>query len=174
MTARSHDVRYAPGAFLLGPWPALAAAALVFNVYVLRVRWPGLVSGKLSDLAINFLLPLLLTAGAEWLLAGIALASGRQLRPLGARGRLFAFATSATYFSLLQIVPSFGLLHARLASALDLPLGGGRTFTGNVADLPDLLTLVTTPLAWLYLAGQHRISHVTALARSPSSGSTAP
>jgi hypothetical protein len=148
VTARAHDV---PGGFLLGPLPAIAAAALAFNVYVLRVHAPGHVSGKLSDLAINFLLPLLVAAAVEWLLAGVALVRGRRTEPLGTRGRIAACVVSACYFSLLQIVPSFVELHAHVASLLDVPFGGARTFTRNVADLPDLLTLVTTVFAALYL-----------------------
>jgi hypothetical protein len=145
---RGDDV---PGGCLLGPWPALAAAVLAFNVYYLRVESPGAVSGKLSDLAINFLLPLLLVAAAEWVLAAFALVHRRPVRSLGVRGRLLACAVSAAYFSLLQIVPSFVELHARVAGLLDLPFGGDRTFTRNVADLPDLATLVTTVFAALYL-----------------------
>ena len=145
-------IRHVPGGCLLGQWPALAAAALAFNVYYLRVHHPGLVSGKLSDLAINFLLPLLIVAAAEWLMAGVALARGREPRNLGARGRLLACAVSALYFALLQIVPSFVELHAHVASFLDFPFGGGRTFTRNVADAPDLLTLVTTAAAYVRLA----------------------
>lgn len=169
MTPRERDV---PGAFLLGPWPAIAAAALVFNVYYLRVHHPGLVSGKLSDLAINFLLPLLIVAAAEWLLAGAALARGDQPRQLGASGRLVTCAVSATYFALLQIVPPFVEVHARVATLLDVPFGGGRTFTRNVADLPDLLTLVTTLLAALYLGARAMIPTCGSSISSRSSSRT--
>ncbi len=137
--------------FLLGVAPAIAACVLAFNVYFLRVHHPGAVSGKLSDLAINFLLPLLVVAGCEWLLAATSVLRGRQPCALPPWWRLVACVVSATYFSLLQIVPSFVELHAHVAAVLDLPFGGNRTFTRNVADLPDLMTLVTTLLAARYL-----------------------
>jgi hypothetical protein len=57
---------------------------------------------------------------------------------------------SATYFALLKAWPAFTSVHRALLSYLDVPFGGGRSFR-NLADPTDLFTLVTTPLAALYL-----------------------
>jgi hypothetical protein len=133
-------------------WPAVAAAALAFNVS----------SGKLSDLAINFLLPLLTVASLEWLLAVAALLRGRRRR-LTLRETRLACLFCGLYFAMLQLVPSFVEVHARIAAMLHMPLGGGRTFGRNVADLPDLLTLVTSLLAAAYMQAvnrPHRVSFV--------------
>lgn len=141
-----------PGECLVGAWPALAAAALAFNVYYLRIRSPGVVSGKLSDLAINFLVPLVLVAAMEWGGATVAALTGRRFRPLGTRAQVTACVLSAAYFALLQVLPSFIQVHGSLLGALDLPFGGERSFTRNLPDAADLLTLVTTVLAAVYLA----------------------
>ena len=162
--------RDVPGSCLLGVWPALAAAILAFNVHYLRVEHPGVVSGKLSDLAINFLLPLILVAASEWLLAAAAFVRGREFRALGAREHVIACVVSAVYFGLLQVVPAFVDVHARVASVLDLPFGGCRTFHHNVADLPDLLTLVTTVFAARHLRVLHQACKKTwTWKRSPAS-----
>lgn len=132
------------------PLPALAAAALAFNVVYLRKAHPGFVSGKLSDLAINVLLPIFLVAAAEWLLALARLAGARVEPRLGPRGVLWACLVSATYFALLKAWPPFTSVHRALLGWLDLPFGGGRSFR-NLADPTDLVTLVVTPLAALHL-----------------------
>jgi len=54
-----------PGDFLLRPAAWLALAVMLFNDIVLKSRWPGWWSGKLSDFAICFLLPVLLVAAWE-------------------------------------------------------------------------------------------------------------
>ncbi len=140
-----------PGACLVGWCPALAASALAGNVFFLRVHHPGWLSGKLSDLAINFLLPVALVAAVEWAIAAVAWAAGKGFAPVGARVRLVACAASALYFTLLQLAPDFGPIHAGLLHVLDLPLGGDRSFAGNIADPGDLVALGTAPLAAIYL-----------------------
>ena len=139
-----------PGRALLGVEPALAAALLAFNVYYLRRQHPGILSGKLSDLAINFLLPVFLVAAAEWLLALGGMVGARVKPRVGRRGILIACVVSATYFTLLKTWPAFTSVHRALLAYLDMPFGGGRAFR-NLADPTDLVTLVTTPLAAAYL-----------------------
>jgi len=139
-----------PGAALLGIWPAVAVAALAFNVFYLRRHHRGLVSGKLSDFAINFLLPIALVSAAEWILAFLRLFRARVDPRLGPRGIGLACLVSASYFTLLKAWPPFTLVHRALLSSLDIPFGGGRSFR-NLADPTDLIALVTVPLAALYL-----------------------
>jgi hypothetical protein len=139
-----------PGLALLHPLPAVAAAALAFNILYLRKAHPGIVSGKLSDLAINVLLPIFLVAAAEWLLALARLAGARVDPRLGPRGVLLACLVSAAYFTLLKAWPPFTSVHRALLGGLDVPFGGGRSFR-NLADPTDLVTLAATPLAALHL-----------------------
>ncbi len=140
-----------PGACLLGIWPVVAALLLYFNVYYLRRRHPGQVSGKLSDFAINFLLPVALFAGMEWTLGLIQLLRRRPFSPLRRRAGILACAVSATYFSLLKLVPQFTQVHRALIALLTAPFGGDRRFH-NIADPTDLVALTVVPFAFAYLA----------------------
>jgi hypothetical protein len=143
-----------PGGCLVDWAPAVAACALAGNVFLLRVHHPGWLSGKLSDLAINFLLPVALLAAVEWAIAVSGWMAGRPFAPTPAPIRLAACAVSALYFALLQLAPGFGQVHASLLHVLDLPLGGDRSFAGNIADPGDLVALATAPLAAIYLVRQ--------------------
>jgi hypothetical protein len=139
-----------PGIRLLAPAPAVAAGAIAFNVYFLRPFHPGALSGKLSDLGINFLLPVLLVSVAEWGLLLLRAARRRRFEPLGPVGVASACALSACYFSLLKLVPGFALWHVALLRTWASPFSVSVAFR-VVADPSDLLTLVMTPLAGLYL-----------------------
>ncbi|MDC3959200.1 hypothetical protein [Polyangium jinanense] len=137
-----------PGRALLHPWSYLAAAALAFNVFWLRRKHPGVVSGKLSDLAICFLLPVFLVAAAEWLLTLARLCGGRVGPRVGPRGIWLSCGVSVAYFVLLKTWPAFTGVHRALLGVLDTPFGGGRSFR-NLADPTDLVALVMVPLsAW--------------------------
>lgn len=147
----------APGAALLGIWPVIAAAALAFNVFYLRRHHRGFVSGKLSDFAINFLLPIALVSAAEWSLALLRFFGARVEPRLGPRGIGIACLASASYFALLKAWPPFTLAHRAWLSILDIPFGGGRSFR-NLADPTDLIALVMVPLSALYLARRGQIN----------------
>jgi hypothetical protein len=134
----------------LHPWSLLAAAALAFNVFWLRRRHPGVVSGKLSDVAICFLLPVLLVAAAEWLRAFARLCGARVGVRLGRRGIWVACGLSAAYFALLKTWPAFTGVHRALLGGVDALLGGGRSFR-NLADPTDLVALVMVPLSGWHL-----------------------
>lgn len=140
----------APGDCLIGVAPALAAAALAFNAGYLRPHHPSPLTGKLSDVAINLLLPFVIVAGAEYLAFGVAWFRKRRWQPLSWRGRWIACASSALYFTLHELMPGFSAVHFRLLAILDLPFGGQRSFARNVVDPGDLLTLAATLVAgWL-------------------------
>ena len=78
--------------------------------------------------------------------------TGRPFRGTRVSLRLAACAVSALYFAFLQLAPGFSQVHASLLHILDLPLGGDRSFAGNVADPGDLIALATAPLAAIYLS----------------------
>ena len=139
------------GRALVHPWALLAAGALAFNVLWLRRRHPGLVSGKLSDVAINFLLPLFLAAVVEWLLLlGRSLGAQRWPATLGRRGIVGVCAVSAVYFTLLKAWPGFTPVHRALLGVLAAPLGSVWKFR-NIADPTDLVALGMVPLAGWHL-----------------------
>ena len=70
-----------PGALLLRPLPLAGLILMGVNDHLLRVRWPGLITGKLSDVGVLLYLPALLVTGAEWLW----LLRARRLTSLGLR-----------------------------------------------------------------------------------------
>lgn len=140
----------APGAALLGIEPAIAAAALALNVFYLRKKHSGFISGKLSDFAASFLLPIFLVAATEWFLALLRFVGMRVEARVGKRGIWIACLVGAGYFTLLKAWPVFTEVHRTLLSWLDVPFGGKRSFR-NLADPTDLVALVSYPLAGFYL-----------------------
>ncbi len=145
--------RPVPGEALLHPAPLAAAALLAANDLVLKRHAPGTASGKLSDLAINFLLPVALVAAAEWCAFGIAALRRTPFRRAGRGVALAACAVSAGYFALLKTWSPFTQVHAALLGALARPFGGPARFV-NAVDPGDLLTLAATPLAAFFLLGR--------------------
>ena len=73
---------------LLGPTALLAIALLVVNDHVLKARVPGLVTGKLSDVAGMIFFPLLLAAAAEH--AGLRRGRAAVIAAALATGAVFA------------------------------------------------------------------------------------
>jgi hypothetical protein len=145
MTPRSRES--VPGARLLSLWPGLAAAAIAFNVFWLRQVHPGFVSGKLSDLGINFLLPIVILSVCEWAWFAVCALRQRRFVPLGTRAVVIACFVSATYFAMLKLLPVFTPVHCALLRVLALPFPVSTAFR-NIADPTDVATLVMTPLAW--------------------------
>lgn len=145
-----------PGRALVHPRGLLAAAALAFNVFWLRRHHPGLISGKLSDFAINFLLPVFVAAACEWALALGRACRFTDRRTLSLRGVVVVCGLCASYFALLKTWPRFTDVHRTLLGFLDLPFGGHRRFR-NLADPTDLVALVMVPLAGWHLARNARL-----------------
>jgi hypothetical protein len=110
--------------------PLAAVALLAANDHLLKRALPGAVSGKLSDVAICFLLPLLVSAAlgaaGDW----------------PARRRLWAGAAVTTVvFALLEMSDAAGALYGGAVRALGL--GSGRL----TRDPTDLAALLFVPLA---------------------------
>jgi hypothetical protein len=143
--------RLVPGEFLLRPAPFGAALLLAANDFWLKVHAPGVLSGKLSDVALCFLLPLLIASAAEWALW--LLVDRPRAAPFTARPAIgsASVALAALYFTSLKLFSAAAELHVALLSAL---------FTGHrfaaVADASDLVCLPIFGLALRYLARETR------------------
>jgi hypothetical protein len=136
-----------PGEAILGWLPAIACALIVLNDFGLR-RWhPGFVSGKLSDIAICFLFPIVLFSLWEWIAFLGSCVLRKTWKPGGRSVRFFAGAFAGAYYSAMEIVPGFGDLHRRVLSTL-LPF---YRFRAGTADLTDLFALLMIPLSLIYL-----------------------
>jgi len=122
---------------LASPLPLAAAAILAVNDHLLKAAFPGPITGKLSDLAGCFVLPLFLSAALACLV------------PWSRRTRL-ASGTAITIvaFAAVKLSPSAA---GAVASALDLAtrpvLGASNRIVADPTDLVAL-PLALAALAW--------------------------
>jgi len=118
------------------PAPLLAVAVLAVNDHALKDRFHNAVTGKLTDLALCFFFPLLLSV---------------LLRPLirGDRARMTSTAiVTALLYTVLELWAPAGDWLTAAVAVVGRPLGFGLTpFT---RDPTDLLALAMVPLAWSY------------------------
>ena len=142
-----------PGEFLLRPEPLVAALLIAFNDFWLKPNHPGVVSGKLSDVGLCFLFPLIIAAVLEW---ALRLLTPRQ--PFAPPGALHfvSFGLAAAYFVLIKALPAGARLHVGLLSAL-VP---SHRFSA-VADPTDLLCLPLMVVAYRFLWRARRGQKVT-------------
>lgn len=117
--------------------PLMAVGLFALNNFVLKRAWPGLVTGKLSDLLICFFLPLFVSALME------------RVSRLGAATRVAAgIALTATIFIAVKTsVTASRVLDHDIAMLLQ-PFAI-RT-APNCVDVTDLWALPMLALAWLY------------------------
>lgn len=129
---------------LFAPLPLAAVALLLVNDHLLKVRFHNAVTGKLSDVAICFSLPLFLSASLE------------LISPLSARARLLAGALATTaVFALLKLSPAVDRAYCQ---ALDAAWSWAGLRFHAVADPTDLFCLPLVAMAVLY--GRRRLSEV--------------
>jgi hypothetical protein len=156
-----------PADALLHPAALLALAALIVNDHWLKAAWPGLVTGKLSDLAGLIVFPLFLVGAVEvgqWL-------AGRWHGP---DRRLLLWCTIATsaVFALAKTVPAANLLYEQSWGFLQcVPAGIGAAVSGSVspapwsvrlvADATDLLCLPAVALAYWIGRGRNAAANAT-------------
>jgi hypothetical protein len=149
LPAVAHKAAAAPGGLLLHPASLLAVGILALNDHVLKAAAPGLVTGKLSDLAGLVFFPLLLTSIIEvmWALAGRRTPS----RPLlvicliAITVALFTLVKTTTmgsgalawFLGTAQWVVSLGAFAGRVAEPVSV-----------VADPTDLVALPAVLAAW--------------------------
>jgi len=108
-------------AWLLHPVTVVALAVLVVNDHVLKARYPGLVTGKLSDVAGLILTPPLLAA-AVGVFAGVP------------RAKAIALAATGVGFAAVKAFPAVALIASAVWSAASGP-------SVILADPSDLIAL---------------------------------
>ena len=135
--------RRIPGEFLLRPEPIGAALVIAFNDFWLKPHHPGVISGKLSDIGLCFLCPLVVAAGLEWALRLVT-----WKKPFVPRRAVYVASASLTalYFLLIKTLPRGARLHVELLSAI----APSHHFAA-VADPTDLLCLPLVIVAFRYL-----------------------
>lgn len=135
---------------LTAPVTVLAIAVLVVNDHVLKARAPGLVTGKLSDLAGMVFFPLLLAAAAEMLgirrgraaVIAAAIATGAVFAAI----KLWAPAGDAYRVGLAALQWPFRVLAAAVTDTAIPGLGRAR-LTADPTDLVVLPALIAP--VWL-------------------------
>lgn len=150
----------APGDGLLHPVPIAAIIVLVANDHLFKTLWPGLVTGKLSDVAGLLFFPLLVQAGLE---VGEELFRGTW-RPSRTVLALTALATGAA-FAGIKLWPAAGDTYRVVLGILGWPIqasiavlaGSGVSSPSPVPLASDPTDLVALPfLIVSYLVGRNR------------------
>ncbi|MEO1271890.1 MAG: hypothetical protein AAFX99_27665 [Myxococcota bacterium] len=138
-----------PGRYLLHPYVLAAIVLIIVNDAVLKPHYPGLLSGKLSDVGLCFLLPVFLTSAVEWASWGWATLRRETWSPSGWVVHAASCGVTVGYFSALQLWPAFVEFHLAMLRTL-VP---GQNFVVTM-DPWDLVTLPMTGLAWVFLQRQ--------------------
>lgn len=127
------------GGLLIHPVSIGLLTILVANDFVIKAHWPGMVSGKLSDLVGLAWFPILLWAAADVLLGyGFGRRAGHVILWIGAAATGVAFTMlKLTDFGSEVYASTFSLL---LAIPYSLT-GGVPPQVGAVQDASDLLAL---------------------------------
>jgi hypothetical protein len=135
-----------PGHGLLHPVPLAAIGLLLLNDHVLKARWPGWVTGKLSDAAGLVFFPLLLDALLAWLAAWLA--PERRLAAWLAPERRLAgsvIATALVFAAVKTWAPATAAYEIGLG-LLQWPFGvAGALLRGEAPGGPRWVTLVRDP-----------------------------
>lgn len=109
--------RRTPGDLFLHPLPIAAAATLAINDSVLKARWPGTLTGKLSDVVGLFVFPIILVCLTE-------LVRGVMRRPwqISDIGILAACVVTSVTFTVVKTVEWASAAYATSIGALRWPL----------------------------------------------------
>jgi hypothetical protein len=137
MTSPSRPTSPRFGEFF-APLPLLFVALLVVNDYWAKARFHNEITGKLSDVAVCFFMPLFCSE-----LLGICFGASARVR------LWIGSVVTALLFTLLEIVPPVTQVALACLTWLGPMLGVTRHF-GMTRDLTDLYCVGMVPLALLY------------------------
>ena len=120
------------------PVTVAAIALLVINDHVLKAQWPGPVTGKLSDVAGVFLLPLLLVTGLQFV--------RRTRRP----DSLLAICILITFvgFTAVKLSPPIATLYGEILGLVRWPVIGRHADVVVLRDPSDLAALPVLFATW--------------------------
>ena len=138
------DIQRGPGSLLLHPAPLVALVVLVLNDHVLKAVWPGVVTGKLSDLAGAFLFPVLVLSIGELALS--------MRRPHLASPQVVTTICVLTAMGLILVktVPAASTAYGALAGLVRWPFLSSFRRVQVATDPTDLVALTSVGLAWVY------------------------
>lgn len=155
MPARSNpSLPPRPGDVALTWWVPAAIVLLVVNDHLLKGSFPGVITGKLSDLCGLAFFPVLLATGIE-------LVTTARIRP---RAALAVVLVTGLGFAATKTLPAAALGYGHLLGVLQWPvralvLGGAPFVPAHVVvDATDLLTLPALVLPLRLLWARARLS----------------
>lgn len=134
----------APGDLLVRPLAVVALMTLILNDQVLKRRWPGLLTGKLSDIAGLVFLPLLVISICE-----LARAAARRPWRVGDRGVVAVAATVAIGFAATKLSTAIGSTYGDILGWLRWPLIGHWSRIAISDDPTDVLCTPGLVVAWI-------------------------
>ena len=145
--------RPTPGGALLHPVAVAALGLMVLNDHGLKQAYPGMLTGKLSDLAGMVFFPLVLISVWEW---GQSLRGGPAVAGRGVVGA--AVALTGVSFAAIQLWEPAGDLWSWGLGGLQSPfVGGAWRPVAHTADPTDLLALPALAVpAWIATARRAR------------------
>jgi hypothetical protein len=156
MSAIVHRLRPStPGDAMLHPAAIAAVAVLIANDHVLKDRWPGMVTGKLSDVAGLVFFPLLLLSLVE-----VAQALAGRLQPPSRRLLTTCILLTGSIFAAAELFPVWDHLLEVVFGWLRWPIGALEGVAGRPAvltqDPADLFALPALLIAWV--VGRRRMA----------------
>lgn len=144
-----------PGDAMLHPVAIAAVAVLIANDHVLKARWPGMVTGKLSDVAGLVFFPLLLLSLVE-----VALALAGRLEHPSRRLLTTCILLTGSIFAAAELFPVGDHLLEVVFGWLRWPIGALGAVAGRpvvlTQDPADLFALPALLIAWV--VGRRRMA----------------
>lgn len=152
-----------PGDLLLNPWVGVALIVLVVNDHVLKARFGGVVTGKLSDVAGVFVLPLLTLALVE-----VARYALRLRWRSDRRDVLIHVAVVGIGFAAVKTIPAVDRAYEYIVGLLRTIVSFSAEPVTPILVYPDATDLLVLPV----LVGTYAVA--ISRAASPRRGTPAP
>jgi hypothetical protein len=143
MKTASPTAIVSPGDVVLHPAVIFAVLALAVNDHIAKALWPGVITGKLSDVAGLVFFPLLIVSFCE-----IGLAAVRRPATPSRHVHVAAVMATAIAFSAVKAISPAGDWYRVAWGFLSLPIRGSVTPVTLTQDITDLLALPALVVAW--------------------------
>lgn len=151
-TGAEGHLQRAPGDLMIRPVAVVTLVVLIVNDHVVKQHWPGLLSGKLSDLAGLVFLPLLIISVCE-----LARAAVRRPWCPGDRGVLAVAATVAIGFAATKLSPAVAGGYGDMLGWLRWPLIGHWSQVAISRDPTDVLCTPGAIVVWIESRRPHQV-----------------
>jgi hypothetical protein len=142
----------APGDLLIRPLAVVALMVLIVNDHVVKHRWPGPLSGKLSDIAGLVFLPVLVISLCE-----LARAAVRRPWRVGDSGVLAVVTLVAVGFAATKLSTAVSATYGDMLGWLRWPLTGHWSHVAISRDPTDVLCTPAAIVVWIESRRQREV-----------------